>query len=118
MSIGTIVGLFTAIGLILGSIVMSTSNYMLFIHGASFAMVIGGTLAATFISYEPRYVLLSLKLVMKIMNAPAISRAMLKNEVGRLIRWGYAVQKNGPVALESESKKAVRGDTTLKFGVD
>ncbi len=118
MSIGTILGLLSALGLLVGSIVISTSNYMLFLDAASFAMVVGGTLGATFISYEPRYVLLSLKLVMKIMNSPAITRDMLRAEVGRLIRWAYAVQKNGPVALESESKKAVRGDLMLKFGVD
>ena len=118
MSVAPIIGLFPAIGLVVGSIVISTSNYLLFLHGASFCMVVGGTLAATFISYEPRYVLLSLKLVIKIMNAPAISRGVLKNEVGRLIRWAYAVQKNGPVALEAESEKAVRGDPMLKFGVD
>ena len=118
MSIATIVGLLTSLGLVIGSIVISTSNYILFLHGASFAMVIGGTLGATFMSYEPRYVILSLKLVIKIMNAPAIGRGMLKDEVGRLIRWAYAVQKNGPVALETESKKAVRGDKLLKFGVD
>jgi len=118
MSIGTIVGLIVAVGLVVGSIVISTSNYLLFVHGASFTMVVGGTLAATFISYEPRYVMLSLKLVLKIVNSPPISRGMLKNEVGRMIRWAYAVQKNGPVALESESKKSVRGDPILKFGVD
>jgi len=118
MSFATIIGLLTGIGLVVGSIVSSTSNYMLFLHLASFTMVVGGTLSATFIAYEPRYVLLSLKLVMKIMNAPAITRDMLKAEVGRMIRWAYAVQKNGIVALEKEAGKAVKGDKFLKFGVD
>ncbi len=118
MSIATIIGLLVSVGLVVGSIMLSTDNYLLFLHLASFFMVVGGTLGATFISYEPRYVILSLKLVMKILNAPEIGRDMLKAEVGRLIRWAYAVQKNGPVALESESKKAVRSDKLLKFGVD
>ncbi|MBT6095543.1 MAG: flagellar motor protein MotA [Rhodospirillaceae bacterium] len=118
MSIATIVGLLVSVGLVIGSIMLSTDNYLLFLHLASFAMVVGGTLGATFISYEPRYVILSLKLVMKILYAPEIGRDMLKAEVGRLIRWAYAVQKNGPVALEAESKKAVRSDKFLKFGVD
>ena len=43
---------------------------------------------------------------------------VLKNEVGRVIRWAYTVQKNGVPALEQEAKKAVRGDKFLRFGVD
>lgn len=118
MSIATIVGLLSCFALVVGSIVMSTDNYMLFIHAASFAMVVGGTLGATFMSYEPRYVLLSLKLIIRIMNAPAIGREMLQAEVGRIIKWAFAVQKNGPVALEAEAAKSVKGDKFLKFGVD
>lgn len=105
-------------GLFLGAIVTATDNYAIFLSGASFVMVAGGTLASTFISYEPRYVMLSLKLIMRIVVSPSIGRNVLKNEVGRVIRWAYTVQKNGVPALEQEAKKAVRGDKFLKFGVD
>lgn len=105
-------------GLFLGAIVSATDNYTIFLSGASFVMVAGGTLASTFISYEPRYVMLSLKLILRIVVSPSIGRNVLKNEVGRVIRWAYTVQKNGVPALEQEAKKAVRGDKFLRFGVD
>ncbi|MBT4890279.1 MAG: flagellar motor protein MotA [Rhodospirillales bacterium] len=118
MSFATVVGLFVAMGLFLGSIFISTDNPVIFISGASFIMVVGGTLAATFISYEPRYVILSLKLLYRIFFSSKIGRNLLKTEVGRIIKWSYTVQKKGLPALEHETKQSVRGDRFLKFGID
>jgi chemotaxis protein MotA len=118
MSLATIVGFIGAMGLFLGAIMIATDNFWIFLSLESFIMVAGGTLAATFISYEPRYVLLSLKLILRIMMSPRIGRNVLKNEVGRVIRWAYTVQKNGIPALEQEAKKSTAGDRFLKFGVD
>ncbi len=118
MSIATILGFFGAFGLFLGAILLQTSNLTLFVSFTSFLLVFGGTLAATFISYEPRYVMLSLKLIWKIIFTPKMGRDMLKSEVGRVIKWAYIVQKSGIPALEAESKKAVRGDRFLRFGIE
>jgi chemotaxis protein MotA len=118
MSIATIVGFIAAMGLFIGSIAISTNNFWIFADLASFIMVAGGTLAATFISYEPRYVILSLKLILRIVMSPRIGRNVLKNEVGRVIRWAYTVQKNGIPALEAEAKKSTSDDKFLKFGID
>lgn len=118
MSLGTVIGILLAFGLFVGAIGFSTDNPTIFLSLSSFVMVAGGTLGATFISYEPRYVMLSLKLVWRIFFSPKVGRNVLKSEVGRVIRWAYTVQKNGIPALEQESKKAVRGDRFLKFGVD
>ncbi len=118
MSLTTLVGLLAAFGLFVGSIMMSTDNFLIFLSLSSFLMVVGGTLASTFVSYEPRYVLLSLKLIWRILFSPKVGRNVLKSEVGRIIRWAYTVQKSGPPALEAEAKKAVRGDKFLKFGVE
>jgi len=118
MSIATILGFFGAFGLFIGAILLETNNFTLFLSVSSFLLVFGGTLAATFISYEPRYVILSLKLIWKIVFTQKMGRDMLKSEVGRVIKWAYIVQKNGIPALEAESKKAVRGDRFLKFGIE
>jgi len=118
MSLTTIIGLVTAFALFFGAIAISTDNWIIFFSLSSFIMVFGGTLSATFISYEPRYVLLSLKLIMRIVFAPKIGRNVLKSEVGRIIRWAYTVQRNEFPALEAEAGKAVKGDRFLKFGID
>jgi len=118
MSFATLLGLMLAFGLFFGSIFFSTDNPTIFLSLASFVLVVGGTLASTFISYEPRYVLLSLKLIYRIVFSPKVGRNVLKSEVGRVIRWAYTVQKNGIPALEQEAKKTVRGDKFPRFGVE
>jgi chemotaxis protein MotA len=81
-------------------------------------MVIGGTLASTFIAFEPRYVIMALKLVPSIFFQHRLGRGILQSEVGRVIRWGYLVQKNGLPALEADSKKVKSQDKLLGFGID
>jgi len=118
VSFSTIISLLIAFGMFLGSIVWETDHYVIFLSVTSFIMVVGGTMAAAFVSYEPRYVILSLKLIGRILFTPKVGRDILKAEVGRMIRWAYIVQKGGPPALESEASKAVRGDKFLKFGIE
>ena len=117
MSLATVIAFVCSFGLFLGAIFISTDAPGAFLDAPSFIMVCGGTSAAMFVSYEPRYVILALKLLYKIHMAPPITRDHLKNEVGRFIKWGYAVQKNGVVALEQEAAKAPL-DPIATFGVN
>ena len=114
----TVIALICSIGLFVGSILTQTDNPAIFVSMSSVVIVVGGSLTAAFISYEPRYVILSLKLIGKVIFAAKIGRGVLKAEVGRVIRWAYTVQKSGIPALEAEAKKAVKGDKFLKFGIE
>ena len=118
ISFSTIFSIALAFGLFIGSVMIATDDPTIFLSLASFIMVVCGTLAAAFISYEPRYVLLSLKLIGRIIFTPKVGREILKAEVGRMIRWAYVAQKGGPPALESEAMKASKGDLFLRFGVE
>ena len=118
MSFTTIVAIVVAFGLFFGAVFIQTDNPVIFADLVSAVIVVGGTVAATFISYEPRYVLLSMKLIWRIMFSPKVGREILKSEVGRVIRWAYTVQKSGLPALEAEAGKAVRGDRFLHFGIE
>ena len=118
MSISTILGFLAGLLMIVVSVTMATDRYAAFFHVHSLMIVVGGTLASAFISYEPRYVFLAIKLLQSIFFAPKISRDVLMGEVGRIIRWGYVVQKGGLQGLESDSKKIKGQDPFLGFGVD
>jgi chemotaxis protein MotA len=118
MSIGTIISFLIGVSLFLGSILIATNNFWLFADVPSLVMVVGGTFASAFISFEARYVFLALKTMMRIFSSPAINRGLLKSEVGRVIRWGYTVQKSGLPALEAETKKLKNTDKFLAFGLD
>lgn len=118
MSLPTILGFFLSLILFLGAIVGSTTNYFVFLHLTGFIMVVGGTLAATFVAFEVRYVLQALGLIRSIFFSPRVARGMLTNEVARVIRWGYMVQKTGLPALEADTKHLRKQDQFLAFGVN
>ncbi len=117
MSFTTFIGVLAGFGLFVSAIVLSTDNYMIFASGSSALLVIGGTLAATLIGQEARYVWLALKGLASILVVQRVGRGILNREVGRIIRWGYLVQAKGILALEDEARK-VRGDEFLNFGVE
>jgi len=117
MSINTFIAFLLCISLFIGSIVISTDNYWIFASGSSFVMVIGGTLAATFLGQEARYVLLALRGIMSTFSVQRIGRSILNQEVGRIIRWGYLSQQKGVTALEQEAQK-VKADPFLSFGLE
>ena len=118
MSIGTILGFIAGIGLFIGAVLTETDDFSVFISASSATMVVGGSLAASFISYEMRYVILALKGIPKVIGSPVISRNLLKSEVGRVIRWGYAVQKSGLPAIEGDAAKLKKSDPFLSFGIE
>ena len=117
MSLNSFLGFVFAIGLFVGAIVLSTDNYAIFINLGGLAIVIGGTLAATFLGQEARYVLLALRGVLSIFGVHRTGRNILNQEVGRIIKWGYLAQQQGVVALEAEVKK-VEDDPFLAFAVE
>lgn len=118
MSITTVLGILVSIGLVIGSILHSTSNFGIFWELTGFLIVVGLTFTTTLMAYEMRYVTIALKLLVRIIYAPRFARGILQAEVGRIIRWAYTVQKSGLPALEAEVKKAGKADSFLKFGVD
>ena len=118
MSLPTLLGFVIGIALFILSIALSTDNYLIFFHLTGIMMVLGGTMAATFVAFEPRYVLGSFKAALSIFFQHKVGRAILTGEVGRMIRWGYMVQKNGLPALEADSKKLKEQDRFLGFGID
>jgi chemotaxis protein MotA len=118
MSLPTVLGFVFGIALFIFSIALSTDNYLIFFHATGAIMVIGGTIAATFVAFEPRYVLQAMKVSVSIFFQHKVGRTILTSEVGRMIRWGYMVQKSGLPALESDSKKLKEQDKFLAFGID
>jgi chemotaxis protein MotA len=117
MSLATLTGFLLGMVLVIGAIVLSTDNFVVFLHVAGFLLVVGGTLAATFVAYEPRYVMSALRLMTSIFFRHRLGRGVLQGEVARVIRWGYMMQKNGPQALEADVKKLKNQDSFLAFGI-
>ncbi|MEQ9488058.1 MAG: MotA/TolQ/ExbB proton channel family protein [Alphaproteobacteria bacterium] len=117
MSINTFLAFIFCIALFVFAIVISTDNYAIFLSFSSLLIVVGGTLGATFLGYEVRYVMLGLRGIGSTFLPQRIGRNILNQEVGRIIRWGYMAQQKGVVALDGEIKK-VESDPFLAFGLE
>lgn len=117
MSFNTLIAFVLAFGLFIFAVVSSTDNYIIFVDLFSFVMVVGGTLAATFLGQEYRYVMLALRGIFTMFAVYRTGRNILNEEVGRLIQWGYIAQQKGLVGLEPELNK-VKADDFLNFGME
>jgi len=118
LSIETIVGLLFGFGLFFYAIFSSTDNYIIFLSVSSFIMVMGGTLAATMISYQGRYVINTLKTLLSILTPAYVNRKTLIEEAQKIIEWDALINKEGLVAFEKEIYANDKLDPFLKYGAD
>ncbi len=100
------------------SIRLSTEQVGIFLDLASLVIVLFGSYAAMFIGFEAKDVFYSNKLLLSIFRQHQDTNLSYKNEVGRIVRWAYIVQKNGLQGLETDATTSVGNDPFLKYGVD
>lgn len=118
MSIGTLLGFLSGIGLIVVSIMLSTSNVILFLNIPSVLIVFGGTIASAYISYQAVYVNKALKQAISIYRVAKVDRNILVNELNSSLKWADIVFKDGPVGLDNYLKNEEPDDRLLSFGID
>ena len=104
MSLPSLLGFIFGFGLFLGSILMATNHPVAFIDAHAFMIVIGGSVASSYMSYQARYVNTALKAILWMFKKPKSTREGLNTEILRLIKWSYIVQQKGLPALENELK--------------
>jgi chemotaxis protein MotA len=109
LSLSTVAGILLGFGLFAYAVVSGTSNYIIFWSASSLFLVLGGTLAATMISYEGRYVWKALAELLRVVVPTQINAKVLYAEVEQIIAWGKVGSRDGVPGLEKEFKKI---DTT------
>lgn len=115
MSLAALLGVFFGVLLVLSSIFISTDNMLIFADLPSLLMVLGGTIATAFMSFQARYVFLAFKALWWMFEKPKSTREGLNEEIGRLIKWSYLVQQKGLPALENEIKSVKANDPVIKY---
>ena len=119
ISVGAIASFIMGFALVVGSILAATDRPQSFVDFPSVLVVLGGTLAALFSSFEPQIAFATLKKMLTALKRPTDSELSLKDEVGRIVRWAYIVQKNGLQGLENEISEQLREeDAFLATGAD
>ncbi len=117
VSLPTLAGLVVGIGLFVGSIAVSTNKMGMFVSLPGLVMVLGGTLANAFISYQGRYVIRALFEAVSIFKHAQISEAVYYAESRRVLSWARIVRNGGVLALEQHIKATEAHDSLLKFAV-
>ncbi len=118
MSLGTLVGILVGIILFLQAIISSTDQYGSFLHIPSLIMVVGGTIAATFIAYNERYALQALKAVMSIFSKTKVDQTILLADVEKIIGWGEIMNKGGLRELQNKFDEKENENPIIKFGME
>ena len=115
ISLSTIFGIFLGFGLFGYAIWEGTNKYFIFWSLSSLLLVLGGTLAATMISYEGRYVWRALGTLAQVIVPTQVSPKVLYEEVQQIISWGKVGAREGLPGLEKEiSKVASKEDSFLQ----
>jgi len=111
MSIGTIVGIIGGFALFFWAIFANTDNPAVFLSLSSLAMVGGGAIAGSYMSYQALYVNRAFGALVSQFSASTVTFQSLLADVALMIDWAKVVQTKGVVALEAE----IGSDTSDSF---
>ena len=117
MSYGTLAGFFVGLLLFGAAVVMSTDNVLMFFSIQSLLLVLGGTIANAFISFQSRYVVRALKGIVRIFFGSKYEQELIVVESKRIIGWAYMARKNGVLSLEKMADGKEAHDHLLKYGI-
>jgi len=119
ISIGTLIGMLVGVGLLLYNIVAKAPDLAIFIDVGSLLMVVGGTMAATFIAYKEVYVIQALKGILQIFKSLKIDKKTLVGDVEKIIEWGKVIESGGIRELEKQiDEKELEDNPIMKFSMD
>lgn len=111
---GAAVGFF----LILSAILIGTRNVWGFLSLEGLMIVVGGSLAVAFMSFEANYVLEALRSVGLMFRKAETTHENLQKDLIEIIGWARIVKDRGLLGLESETGKKGIDDPFVKYGID
>lgn len=120
-SLASIIGAAFGFLMIIGAIVHGTNNYLAFFSLEGFLIVVGGSLAVAFMSFQANYVIEALRGIgLMFMEATATHENLRQDLIG-IISWARIVKEKGLRGLEDEtvgSSKVVIKDTFVRYGLN
>jgi len=123
MSIGTILGFLAGIGLFVYAIISGQDSSAppypwVFLLPNSLLMVLGGTIAATFIAFKDIYVFQAFKEMVKIFKHLDINSKTMYNDVGKIIGWAEIVKKGGIRELQKKINVDENKNPVIKYSME
>ena len=118
MSLGTIVGILVGLALFLFNIFFGAAPPSSFWDLNSILMVIGGTIAATFIAYKENYVMKAFKGLGEIFIQTKVDQKILFADVEKIIAWGEIMNKGGLRDLQNKFDDKEYENPIIKFSME
>lgn len=117
VSLATIAGTLLGFALVIGAIMRGTNNYLSFLSPEGFLIVICGTIANAFMSYEAGSVTRAFWAMLHMIKKPKATHEGLNAEIMLLIKWAYIVSAKGFAGLENETGAKIK-EPLLRYGLD
>ena len=123
MSTGTIIGFLAGVGLFVYAIISGQDSSpppypWVFLLPNSLLMVLGGTIAATFIAFKDNYVIQAFKEMVKIFKHLDINSKTIYNDVGKIIGWAEIVKKGGIRELQKKFNVDENKNPVIKYSME
>lgn len=104
--------------LILIAILIGTRDIGGFFSIEGLMIVVGGSLAVAFMSYEANYVIDALRAIGFMFRKSEITHANLQKDLIEIIGWARIVKEKGLLGLENETGKTGIEDPFVRYGID
>ena len=111
---GAAVGFF----LILAAILIGTRNVGGFFSIEGLMIVVGGSLAVAFMSFEANYVIDALRSIGSMFRRAETTHENLQKDLIEIIDWARIVKEKGLLGLENETGKKGIADPFVRYGID
>lgn len=104
--------------LVIGAILIGSNNLLGFINLEGLMIVIGGSLAVAFMSFEAPYVVTALKSVGNMFKNAEATHENLQKDLVEIIHWARVVKEGGLRGLEIETGKKGIEDPFVRYSLD
>lgn len=118
LSIASIVGATFSLLLLVGAIIHSTENYGAFFSLEGFLIVIGGSLAVAFMSFEASSVIEALKAIGLMFRRATSTHENLHKDLIDIIAWARIVKDKGLRGLEDQVGEKGLDDPFVNYGIN
>lgn len=116
-SFASIVGAAFSFSLLIGAIVLGTDNYWAFLSVEGLMIVVGGSLAVAFMSFEAQYVIAALQAIGLMFRKAQDTHENLHTDLVKIIGWARVLRAQGFRGLENELGGQKITDPFVKYGL-
>lgn len=117
-SYASIIGAAFGTIMILVAILFGTRNYAAFVSLEGLLIVVGGSLAVAFMSFQANYVVIALKSIGAMFKKATASHETLHHDIVEIVAWAKIVKSKGLRGLEDETFNNTNNDNFVRYGLD